>query len=123
MKRKSEKPLVYSCSGCSSAAQLANHLAVRLDRAGLAEMSCIAGVGGNVRSLVGKARRAAASGRRILVLDGCRLQCARHCLENHRLQPDAHVLLNEHGVRKCYHSDFNADDAERLFAMLRGMLE
>ena len=28
-------PLVYSCSGCSSAAQLANHLALRLDRAGL----------------------------------------------------------------------------------------
>ena len=26
-------PLVYSCSGCSSAAQMANHLALRLDRA------------------------------------------------------------------------------------------
>ncbi|MCM2338040.1 MAG: putative zinc-binding protein, partial [Lysobacter sp.] len=25
-------PLVYSCSGCSSAAQMANHLALRLDR-------------------------------------------------------------------------------------------
>ena len=41
-------PLVYSCSGCSSAAQMANQLAVRLDREGLAEMSCIAGVGGGV---------------------------------------------------------------------------
>ena len=30
-------PLVYSCSGCSNVAQLANTLAVRLDRAGLAE--------------------------------------------------------------------------------------
>ena len=29
-------PLVYSCSGCSSAAQLANHVALRLDRAGVA---------------------------------------------------------------------------------------
>jgi len=27
-----ELPLVYSCSGCSSAAQMANDLAVRLDR-------------------------------------------------------------------------------------------
>ena len=48
-------PLVYSCSGCSNVAQLANTLAVRLDRAGLAEMSCIAGVGGRVASLVSKA--------------------------------------------------------------------
>lgn len=30
-------PLVYSCSGCSSAAQMANQLAIRLDRAGLAQ--------------------------------------------------------------------------------------
>ena len=29
-------PLVYSCSGCSSAAQLANHVAVRMDRKGVA---------------------------------------------------------------------------------------
>lgn len=38
-------PLVYSCSGCSSAAQMANYVAVQLDRRGAAEMSCIAGVG------------------------------------------------------------------------------
>lgn len=42
-------PLVYACSGCSNVAQLANDLALRLDRARLAEMSCIAGVGGDVR--------------------------------------------------------------------------
>ncbi len=45
-------PLVYSCSGCSSAAQLANHVALQLDRRGLAEMSCIAGVGGDVPYLL-----------------------------------------------------------------------
>ena len=33
----SPRPLVYACSGCSSAAQLANHVAVRLDRSGVAE--------------------------------------------------------------------------------------
>jgi uncharacterized metal-binding protein len=38
---KSELPLVYSCSGCSSAAQMANSIALRLDREGHAEMSCI----------------------------------------------------------------------------------
>ena len=44
-------PLVYSCSGCSSAAQMANYVAVQLDRRGAAEMSCIAGVGGDVPSM------------------------------------------------------------------------
>ena len=39
-------PIVYSCSGCSSVAQMANYIALELDKLGLAEMSCIAGVGG-----------------------------------------------------------------------------
>jgi uncharacterized metal-binding protein len=32
--------------------QLANHLALRIDRTGAAEMSCIAGLGGDVKPLV-----------------------------------------------------------------------
>ena len=59
-------PLVYSCSGCSSAAQMANQLAWRLDRAGEAEMSCISGVGGGVAGLV----RTARSGRGGLRVEG-----------------------------------------------------
>ncbi len=46
---------------------MANHLAVALDRKGLGEMSCIAGVGGCVPKLV----RIAKSGRRIVAIDGC----------------------------------------------------
>jgi hypothetical protein len=69
-------PLVYSCSGCSSAAQAANYIALKLDREGEAEMSCISGVGGNVQHLVNIAR----SGRPILALDGCPLACTLHCL-------------------------------------------
>src|SRR5690606_21354051 len=62
MSSRAHLPLVYSCSGCSSAAQMANWLAVALDRRGLAEMSCIAGVGGDVPKLV----RVATSGRPII---------------------------------------------------------
>ena len=36
---KSPLPLVYSCSGCSIAAQMANALAISLDLEGVAEIS------------------------------------------------------------------------------------
>nr|WP_199517574.1 putative zinc-binding protein [Haloferax sp. Atlit-12N] len=49
-------PLVYLSSGCSSAAQMANDLAVRLDRERLAEMSSITGVSGDVTPLENTAR-------------------------------------------------------------------
>ncbi|MDC8786422.1 putative zinc-binding protein [Roseateles koreensis] len=116
-------PLVYSCSGCSDAAQLANHLAVRLDRAGLAEMSCIAGVGGGVPNLVRKATEAAASGRPIIALDGCVLACCRACLGQQQVQPTHHVRLHERGVRKHYHMDFDAEQADRLFEELAQQLQ
>jgi uncharacterized metal-binding protein len=107
-------PLVYSCSGCSSAAQLANHVAVRLDREQLAEMSCIAGVGGDVESLV----KTAASGRPIIALDGCHLQCVKKCLQRHGIAPTQHYMLSELGVRKRYHADFDWQDADRVFAWM-----
>lgn len=89
-------PLVYSCSGCSSAAQMANELALRLFRDGLAEMSCVAGIGGGVDVML---RRARASRPR-LVLDGCPLACARACLDREDIRVDAALDLSRHGVRR-----------------------
>ncbi len=111
-------PLVYSCSGCSSAAQLANHVAVRLDREQLAEMSCIAGVGGDVESLV----RTATSERPIVALDGCHLQCVKNCLRRHGISPTLHYTLSELGIRKRYHAEFDIGDAARVFERVRGDL-
>lgn len=111
-------PLVYSCSGCSSAAQLANAIALKLNRDGSAEMSCIAGVGGGVAPLV----RLAKSGRTILAIDGCPLACVRECLAQQGVTPNHHLLLNEHGVRKKMHTDFDPADVESLVAQAAALL-
>lgn len=111
-----DKPLIYSCSGCSSAAQLANHLAVRMDREVRAEMSCIVGLGGDVKSLV----RTAQSGRPIIMLDGCPLQCGKHTLARHGLKPALHWDLSRLGVTKDKHVDFKPEDAARLQPLLAG---
>ena len=110
---KALRPLVYSCSGCSSAAQLANQVAVRLDRSGVAEMSCVAGVGGDVASLVKTAR----SGRPIIALDGCPLVCVQSSLARHGIAPARHYQLQQYGVRKRQHEDF--DPAQALEVLQR----
>lgn len=99
--------LVYSCSGASNVAQLANHIAVRLDRAGVAQMSCIAGVGGDVKSLV----RTAVSGRQVIAVDGCPLRCTERVLEAKGVTPEHTIRLHDRGLRKRHHTDF--PDAER----------
>lgn len=104
-------PLVYSCSGCSSAAQMANRLAIRLDRDGAAEMSCIAGVGGGVAGLV----KTAQSGRPILALDGCVLKCVAACLANAGVTADTHLVLSDYGVKKRRHADFDEEQAAEVY--------
>src|SRR5687768_7368778 len=116
MARRKDLPLVYSCSGCSSAAQMTNWIAVQLDRRGVAEMSCIAGVGGDVPSLV----RKATSGRPVIAIDGCVLTCARSCLARHDVTPAVHHLLSDDGVRKRLGEDFDPEQAE---AVLAGILD
>lgn len=112
---KSQLPLVYACSGCSSVAQLANDLAVTLDRQGLAEMSCIAGVGGDVPALV----RVAQSGRPILAIDGCRLHCVRNSLSRHQVEPAAHLELTALGFTKRAHGDADLRDSFRLLTLVQ----
>ena len=112
-------PLVYSCSGCSSAAQLANHVAVRMDRKGVAEMSCIAGVGGDVPKLV----RLAQSGRPIVALDGCPLVCVKSSLARHGITPERHYQLHEYGVKKRNHQDFDPQEAAEVLARIEADLQ
>lgn len=113
------RPLVYSCSGCSSAAQLANHVAVRLDRSGVAEMSCIAGVGGDVASLV----KTAHSGRPIIALDGCPLVCVKSSLARHGIEPDRHYQLQHYGIKKRQHEDFDPGQAAMVLERVKADLQ
>lgn len=94
--RGNDLPLVYSCSGCSSAAQTANMIAIKMDRDKVAEMSCIAGVGGDVKPLV----RTAKSGRDIIAIDGCALACSKSCLARHDVQPKHHFNLWDFDIPK-----------------------
>lgn len=94
---------------------MTNHLALRLDRERFAEMSCIAGVGGDVPALL----RRAHSGRPIIVLDGCPLRCAHACLARHGLSPHLDIELSRLGVKKMYGSDFDPGEAQRIYAAVR----
>ena len=114
-----ELPLVYSCSGCSSAAQLANAVALRLDRNGAAEMSCIAGVGGDVPHLLKVAR----SGRPILALDGCPLVCVASTLQRHGITANRHYQLQQYGVKKRQHEDFDPEQAATVMKQVMADLE
>ena len=90
------KTIIYSCSGCSDAGELADRVARQLNKEGLGEMSCLAGIGGRVKPLMIKAQKAG----KIIVVDGCPLNCARHTLLGAGFKNFQHIALQDLGHRK-----------------------
>jgi uncharacterized metal-binding protein len=88
--------IIYACSGCSDAGEIADHLARRLTCEGVAQMSCLAGIGGRVKSHMLKAENA----ERILVVDGCPLNCAANTLKLAGFEKFEHLELHKIGIYK-----------------------
>jgi uncharacterized metal-binding protein len=88
--------VIYACSGCSDAGELADRAARALSQKQLGEMGCLAGIGGRVKPLMAKAEKA----EHILVIDGCPLNCARHTLALAGFKTVHHLQLHQLGLRK-----------------------
>ncbi|MFC3681366.1 putative zinc-binding protein [Bacterioplanoides pacificum] len=113
--KNTNKPLVYSCSGCSQVAQLANRIAVDLDRNDVAEMSCIAGIGGQVKAILKLAR----SGRPVLAIDGCPLCCVQKSLHHIGVTADHHLLLSDFGLKKRQHEEYSDADVKHFSDLIK----
>lgn len=90
------KPLVYSCSGCSNLARMAYDIALNLDSNDVAEMSCISGVIGKVIPV----QQLGESGRPIIAIDGCSLGCTKSCLDATGLIADHYFDISSYGFDK-----------------------
>ncbi|HZQ47219.1 MAG TPA: putative zinc-binding protein, partial [Verrucomicrobiae bacterium] len=88
--------VIYACSGCSDAGELADRAARVLSQKKLGEMSCLAGIGGRVKPLMIKAEKA----QYIVAIDGCPLNCARHTLAQAGFKTIHHLELHRLGLRK-----------------------
>ena len=89
-------PCVLACSGCSRAGELADLTARRLQKLGVAKMSCLAGVGGHIKSITSTVQRAP----ELLMIDGCPLECGANTLRLVGITKFTHLKLHELGVRK-----------------------
>lgn len=96
MSMQPKPPIVFACSGCSHAGQLANEVALELNRRGIAEMSCLAGIGASKRHFLRQL-----ADREVWVVDGCPIECGRGVFEQARERVDVHVRLHDLGVRKA----------------------
>lgn len=90
-----KKPILFACSGCSNAGRAAYDVALDLDRRGVAEMSCLAGVAAEKKTFMRKIEN-----RDVWVIDGCPIHCSLGVFERIGRDVNQHFRLHDLGVKK-----------------------
>jgi uncharacterized metal-binding protein len=106
------KVIVYACSGASNLGQLANEIALRLDRLGLAELACLTEVGAEDDGAPGSSTRP------VLAISGCTSGCCAAMLARHGIEPARSIVLAERGVAKAKHVLVDDEGKERVFGQV-----
>lgn len=88
--------LIFPCSGSADVGAIADQTARKLMAEGEGRMFCLAGIGGRVPGIVETTKCAS----KVLVIDGCPLECARKTLEVAGFSKFAHLKLYELGMEK-----------------------
>ena len=70
--------LIFPCSGAADVGEISDHAARKLTHDGDGKMFCLAGLGSHVESFITNTQAAG----KILVIDGCPVDCAKKTLEH-----------------------------------------
>lgn len=88
--------LIFSCSGAADVGEISDRAARRLSKDGFGAMFCLAGVGGRVEPIMKKTGSAS----KILVIDGCNLDCVKNCLEQAGFTEFEYLRVTDLGLDK-----------------------
>ena len=92
---------IYPCSGSANVGIISNQLAIGLTKAGKGKMLCTAGIGAKIPGQL----RSAEGCDRVVVIDGCPMNCASKIFENAGIAVDEHIVVTELGVKKTRDMD------------------
>ena len=108
---KPSEVLLFACSGAANVGQISNDAAFELTREGKAKMFCLAGLGGHIPAIIEATKQA----KKIIVVDGCPVGCAKSIVEHAGFNIDGYVLVTEAGIEKVPgKTDFTQDEKSTI---------
>lgn len=109
--------LIFPCSGSSDLGEIADRTARRLTADGIGKMSCLAGVGAGISGFIASAQGAC----KVLVVDGCPVDCAKKCMEKAGVKNFAHLRITDLGLEKGK-SPSNIENLEKVYETAKKLL-
>ena len=109
----SVKTLVLACSGGSNVGQVSNSVMVELDRNGVGNAYCLAGVGADLSGFVESAKAA-----RTILIDGCPVGCGKKIFEKNGIEPTRYFVVTEFGIEKKHAFDKLNDETKQALGQI-----
>ena len=110
---------IFPCAGASNVGQLSNAVAVELHKQGVGSMMCTVGIGGKRSGLV----KSAEACERIIVIDGCPVNCAKATMEEAGIEISKHILLSEDlDIKKSKELDLDPKQVQDVLAKVSEIL-
>lgn len=110
---------IFPCAGASNVGQLSNAVAVELHKQGVGSMMCTVGIGGKRSGLV----KSAEACERIIVIDGCPVNCAKATMEEAGIDISKHILLSEDlDIKKSKELDLDPKQVQDVLAKVSEIL-
>lgn len=110
---------IFPCVGGSNVGQLSNKIAIELEKKGLGNLMCTSGIGGKVSGIM----KSAEASDKIIVIDGCPLNCARNTLELAGFKVDNHIIVSEFGIKKNKDKDLKENEVSEALEKTLEILE
>ncbi len=87
--------IVLACSGASDLGHVTDLVARKLRDDGVCKMNCLAVAGANIESSIAQFKNA-----KLLVIDGCNVDCGRIIMSKSGIEDYTHVRLTDYGFKK-----------------------
>lgn len=88
--------LIFPCSGAADVGEISDRAARGMMARGIGKMFCLAGIGGNISGMIASAKGA----EKVLVIDGCGLDCAKKTMEQRGVESFIHMRLTDMDMEK-----------------------
>lgn len=111
---ESTSTLILACSGGSNVGQISNRVMIELDKSGMGNAYCLAGIGAALSGFIESAKAA-----QTILIDGCPVGCGKKAFEKYGIEPTKYVVITELGIEKTHNFSQLEEETDKVLKVLK----
>ena len=110
---------IFPCVGAANVGQLSNRIAIELEKQGMGNLMCTAGIGARAPGLM----KSAEASDRIITINGCPVNCATKTMELAGFKVDREIMISDLGIKKTKDRDLKDEEVAEVLGKVLEILK